>query len=151
MKNVYILSCLFFVNSTSHCMDGNIQTQLWQDFDYKGSVERSINRCQEYIQNNLKEYKCTDFTSERMDKIVTDGDDKLGRSCIPYVHQAKDTDQNGFFQYAIIKRDLPRVQWLVEKGNIQHHEKKEYDDFIQFCTEQLSPSKEEKEKKRALI
>jgi len=128
-------------------MEKNAQIQRWQDFDYTKSVERSENRCKKYIQENFGEYKQeqTVFAPGRMDKIVTEGDNKLGRNCMEYIHTTKDEQQDGFFQYSIKKRDLPRLVWLIKNGNIKYHSAKEYNDFIKLLVEQLSPSKEEKE------
>ena len=80
MKNVYIFSCLFFINFTAHCMEKNTQMQCWEDFDYTDFVESSESSCQKYIRDNFEEYKQKqiDFTPDRMDRIVAEGDDKPG-------------------------------------------------------------------------
>lgn len=115
--------------------------------DYKDKEQTLINDCKDQLKVCLEKYKeSNEFKPQDMDNIlgvlayIIDESENN----IDYIHDTKDKDGNGFFQYALKKIDLPIMQWLMAKGNTKHHSEKEYADVIAFCTEQLSPTEVEK-------
>lgn len=112
--------------------------------DYREAEKFLNDDCQEMLKESLKKYKTTDFAPQDMTNIVEVLYFITTRpNVVEYVHNIKDDERNGFFQYALNKVDLPIVKWLIEKGNIKYHTNKECEDFLLFCIEQLSPDKEQ--------
>ena len=143
MKNVLIFNFLF-IGIVLHSMETPQQVESCNDsINYKETEKYLNDDCKKQLKSCLQKYNDNDFTPQDMNNIlevvsyITQYDDSA--KCI---HDIKDDEQNGFFQYALKKVDLPIMQWLIEKGNIKHHSKKECADFITFCAEQLSPNVE---------
>jgi hypothetical protein len=121
--------------------------------DYKESEELLIGDCQNQLKDCLERYKAADnFTPQDMENILgVISFITAAENSAEYIHCAKDAEQNGFFQYAIRKVHLPIIKWLIEKGNIKYHLKKECTDFITFCAEQLLPTIEPDKRETAYV
>ncbi len=140
MKNVPVILflCFFITHVTLYCME---QPQQDSSIDYKETEKYLNDDCNNQLKNCLEKYKTSDeFTPQDMNNILEVISFITGcENSADYIHLAKDDEQNGFFQYAIKKIDLPITLWLIAKGNIKYHSEKECADFVTFCAEQLSP------------
>lgn len=140
MKNVPVILflCFFITHVTLYCME---QPQQDGNIDYKETEKYLNDDCKNQLKNCLEKYKKSDeFTSQDMNNILEVVSFITGNeNSADYIHDIKDDEQNGFFQWAIKKIDLPTTQWLIAKGNMKYHSAKECADFVTFCAEQLSP------------
>jgi len=143
MKNIVVSFCLLFTSVTLHCMELKP--------DYKESEKRIDDACKAQLRVALEKYKNGNaFESETMNRLAhTANWATHSDNGIEYIHCTKDDQNNGFFQEALKKTDQKIIQWLIDEGNIGHHSIKECEDFITFCTEQLSPSTEENKRNSA--
>jgi hypothetical protein len=146
MKNILFIVCFLCSNITLYGMEQNNS-----DVNYRETEKLLNDGCKTYLNGCLETYKTTDFTPQDMNHILEVLLFITGNSgSREYIHSIKDSEQNGFFQYALNKVDLQIVQWLRDQGNIKYHTPMECEDFLKFCEKQLSPDKEESKKKAAI-
>lgn len=145
MKHLLLFFCFFCTNTALYGMEQNSDGVEYEE------AETFLNdHCKTQLKSALEKYKNEEFTPQDMDNLlevlffITGYDDS-----VEYIHMSRDDEQNGFFQYALNKIDLPVVQWLIEKGNLNYHLEKECNDFVTFCAEQLSPEIEDTKRKTA--
>jgi hypothetical protein len=146
MKNMQLLSCLFFATIATHCMESS--TNPWKKIDCN-AVEKSLNNdYHNYLKNRLEAYKTTDFTQQDMSNLQTMGNFITGKpdTHLLYNH-IRDEQGDSFITIAVKKPDLPIVNWCTAVGKARRISHEDFNTCITTCMRYLSP-KETNDSKR---